>query len=102
MSILHSQYDDNYPCSKRINILGIVRIATLTVSSHDCSYRPVLYLTVVRSKPEYSSLVWNSINSTDGNKLTCIQRKFAALHFNCVGHHVHYSYANALKYFDYL
>jgi hypothetical protein len=47
----------------------------------------MLYFTLVRSKLEYAYVVWNSITTTDANKLERIQQKFAAL-----------CYANALEY----
>jgi hypothetical protein len=77
-----------------IKLLGLVRTLTFSFSSLDCLY--MLYFTFVRSKLEYPS-VWNSITTTDANKLECIQQKFAALCYNRFLPHVHYSYANALE-----
>lgn len=42
-------------------------------------------------------VTWNSVTSTDGNKLEHIQQNFAALCFNCSSPHVHYSYTYALE-----
>jgi hypothetical protein len=58
----------------------------------------MLYFTLVRSKLVYASVVWNSITTTDANKLERIQQKFAALCYNRFLPHVHYSHANALEY----
>jgi hypothetical protein len=39
----------------------------------------ILYLTLVRSKLECVSIVWNSITSTDATQLEIIQKNFAVL-----------------------
>jgi hypothetical protein len=54
----------------------------------------MLYFTLVRSKLEYSSVVWKSIMTTDVKNLERIQLKFEALYLP----HVHYSFANPLEY----
>jgi hypothetical protein len=41
-----------------------------------------LYFTLVRSKSGYASVVWNSITSSEANKLERIQQRFVALCFN--------------------
>jgi hypothetical protein len=56
----------------------------------------VLYFTSVRSKLEYASEVWNSITSTDANKLEPIQQKFASVCFYRFLPHVPYIYTNDL------
>jgi hypothetical protein len=58
----------------------------------------ILYFTLVISKLEYTS-VWNSIMSTDANKLESIQKTPAALCFNPFFPHVHCSYDYALVQF---
>jgi hypothetical protein len=54
-----------------------------------------LYITLIRSKLEYESVVWNSITSTDANKLERIQQRFAALCFNRFFPQVPYNYSLA-------
>jgi hypothetical protein len=49
-----------------------------------------LHITLVTSKLEYASFVWNSIMSTDAKKLELIQQRFATLYFNRFFPHVHY------------
>jgi hypothetical protein len=57
----------------------------------------LLLLTLVRSKLEYASVVWNSITSTDANKLERMQQRFAALCLNRFFPQVHFSYSLALE-----
>jgi hypothetical protein len=47
-------------------------------------------------KLEYASVAWNSITSTDANKLERIQQSFATLCFNRFFPQVRYSYSLAL------
>jgi hypothetical protein len=56
-----------------------------------------LYITLVRSKLVYATIVWNSIMSTDANKLERIQQRFAAFCFNRLFPQVHYSYTITLE-----
>jgi hypothetical protein len=63
--------------SQVLKMLGLIRYITSSFSTLDIVL--VLYSTLVESKLEYASVVWNSITSTDSSKLERIQRKFASL-----------------------
>jgi hypothetical protein len=58
----------------------------------------MLHFTLVRSRLEYASVVWNSITSTDANKLECIQQNFASsLSIAFIFLHVPHSYTFAFE-----
>jgi hypothetical protein len=78
-----------------MKLLCLVRSITFNFSSLECMLR--LYITLVRTKLGYASVVWTSITSTDANKLECIQQRFAALCFNPFSPQVHYCYSLALE-----
>jgi hypothetical protein len=79
--------------SQYIKLMVLVRGLTFALSSFECL---LLYFTLVEPKLEYASVVWNSVLSTEVNKLGRIQQKFAALSSNIFFPHVYYSYVYAL------
>jgi hypothetical protein len=76
-------------------MLGLGRSITFTFSSLECMHR--IYITLVRSRLQYVFVVWNSVISTDTNKLERIQQGSAALRFNRFFPQVHYCYSLALE-----
>jgi hypothetical protein len=63
-------------------------------------FRFTLHINLIRSKLEHASVFWNSITSTDANKLERIQQKFAVLCFNCFFPNVHHSHAYTLHAYE--
>jgi hypothetical protein len=63
--------------SQALRTLGLIRYVTHNFSSLD--YVVVLYNSLIGSKLEYASVVWNNLSLTDSNKIENIQRKFANL-----------------------
>ena len=76
-------------------MLGIIRSITFNYSTLGCMF--LLYFTSVSSKVEYASVVWNSITSTDANKLERILQKFTALCFKRFFPQVDYCYDFGLE-----
>jgi hypothetical protein len=68
---LHIHNHVNHIFSHCIKLPVLVRSITFTLSSLECLHR--LHITLARSKPEYASIIWNSITYTDANKLDRIQ-----------------------------
>jgi hypothetical protein len=94
-SKLHFHEHVDYVFSDYIKLLGLIRSVTYIFSSLECLH--ILYFALVRPKLEYASVVWNSIISTDANKLERIQQKFASVCFYRFSPHVPYTYTVALE-----
>jgi hypothetical protein len=92
-SYFHNHVD--FIFSECIKLLGLIRSITFRFCS--LGYLYLVYFTLVRSKLEYASVVWNSITSTDANKLERIQQKFASVCFYRFLPHVPYSYTLAIE-----
>jgi hypothetical protein len=77
---LHFRNHVRHIFSYCIKLLGLIRSITTTFSPLEFMHR--LHIMLVRSELEYASIVWNSITSTDSNKLVRIQQRLAAHWFN--------------------
>lgn len=94
-SKLHFHQHVDHLFSHALKLLGLIRTITFSFSTLDSLL--TLYSTLVRSKLEYASVVWNSVTITDSNKLERIQRKFAALCHNRFFTDMDYHYVNMLN-----
>jgi hypothetical protein len=74
-SKLYFYHHVDFVYSQALRTLGLIRYVTYIFSSLDCLV--VLYNSIIRSKLEYSSVVWINLSLTDSNKIETLQRKFA-------------------------
>jgi hypothetical protein len=78
---LHRLQHVHYIYSQSIKLIVISQ--TITISFSTLDYLLLLYFNLIRPKPENASVAWNSITSTDTEKLACIQQKYVSLCQNC-------------------
>jgi hypothetical protein len=75
-SKLHFHRHIDFVHSQAFRTLGFIYV-TYNFSTSDCLV--VLYNSLIRSKLEYASAVWNNLSLTDSNKIENMQRKFSNL-----------------------
>ncbi|PSN37432.1 hypothetical protein C0J52_23145, partial [Blattella germanica] len=79
----HSHID--YLFSTSLKMLGLIHV--ITYNFNNINSHITLYKSIIRSKLEYCSCVWNSITSTDSYKIEILQNKFLKLcckRLNCL------------------
>jgi hypothetical protein len=74
-SKLHFHRHIQYKHSKALKLLGLIHFITYNFSSLDSL--KVLCITLILTKLEYASVVWNILSLADSSKLENIKRKFA-------------------------
>jgi hypothetical protein len=92
---LHFHHDVDFLFSHTMKLLGLIRTLTFSFSTTDSLL--ILFFALVRSKLEYASVSWNSVTTTDSNKLEGVQRKFAALCHKRFLQDMEYHYDNILE-----
>lgn len=79
--------------------LGLISRMTKKFTNVNCVV--LLYSSSVRTKLEFSSVVWNCINLNNVAKIGCVQwRLIRILHDRLLGHHVFYACARVLRMFN--
>jgi hypothetical protein len=91
----------DFKFSECIKLFGLIRSITFRFSFLDCLY--MLYFTLVISKLEYASVVWNSITSTNASKFERMRQKFTSVCFcRLIPHVVFERLSYDLIFFKYL